>query len=236
MNNSDFKEAAERYKNEMIALYGAKAKESTETMETKSEEAEPVNKNITENENIENNESEEEIQNNTENESDPENNIEAPIQEITDDEIEKRFPPPVIPDFIKNSESKVENDSFGFLKISVRTGSGGIPIEGSTVIVSQTVDGEEKIIKLMNTNSSGDTETLKLPAPKKPSGNSPQDFAQFSTYNISAFSEGYFREASKDAPIFEGITSIQTFFLVPEPFNYDSNADTINYQNEEPII
>lgn len=208
MNTSDFKETSERYKKEMLNLYGSKLNQAADS--------EPIKK-------------------------------EEPKQEIAEDkenddknldkkEIDERFPPPVIPDFIKNNEKVSDNNSFGFLKVSVKTGNGGIPIENSAVTVSETIDGREKIIKLMLTNSSGDTDTIKLPAPKKPDGNQPQDFEHYSTYNISAFSEGYFREVSHNAPIFEGITSIQTFFLVPEPYNYDSNEDSLNYQNDEPNV
>lgn len=208
MNTSDFKEAAERYKKEMLDLYGAKP-EQTSTPEPEDQE-----------------ELKEETEKNEEKES----------EALDENKMEERFPPPELPDFIRAKNSGSDNDSFGFLKVSVKTGNGGIPIENSAVTVSQTVDGEEKIIKLMLTNSSGDTDTIKLPAPKKPSGNQPEDFEHYSTYNISAFSEGYFREESRNAPIFEGITSIQTFFLVPEPYNYDSNQDTLNYRNDEPVV
>ncbi len=216
MNTSDFKETAERYKKEMIDLYGAK---STTVPDAASEKTEEINN-----------------KGNEENQEENTESIQESKNESTENNIEERFPSPVIPDFIKSAQKTPKNDSFGYLKVSVRTGNGGIPIENSAVTVSETVNGKENIIKLMLTNSSGDTETIKLPAPKKPDGNQPQDYEHFSTYNISAFSEGYFREVSRDAPIFEGITSIQTFFLVPEPYNYDSNADTLNYQNEEPII
>ncbi len=208
MNTSDFKEASERYKQEMLDLYGTKMQPR--------QVPEP--------------EDQEEFKKETEKTEKKESEV------LDESRIEEKFPPPVIPDFIRAESSERENDSFGFLKVSVKTGSGGIPIENSAVTVSQTVDGEEKIIKLMLTNSSGDTDTIKLPAPKKPPGNQPEDFGHYSTYNISAFSEGYFRAESLNAPIFEGITSIQTFFLVPEPYNYDSNQDTMNYRNDEPIV
>lgn len=214
MNNSDFKEAAERYKKEMIDLYGAKSNQDT------------ISEHVKEEEDNKEEENKKEIKDNQKNDAD----------ELTEDKIDERFPPPVIPDFIKNPQSDIQNDSFGYLKVSVRTGNGGIPIEGSAVTVSQTVDGKESIVRMLSTDSSGDTETIKLPAPKKPSGNEPQDYEHYTTYNISAFSEGYFREVSENAPIFEGITSIQTFLLIPLPYNYDQDKNSIDYNNIEPDV
>ena len=234
MNNSDFKETAERYKKEMIDLYGAK--KSQDEVHESIEKEEPVK--IEEPIKIEEPVKVEEAEKTEENEK-KEENLQKDNEEFTEDKFAERFPPPVIPDFIKNAQSEDEkelNESFGYLKVSVRTGSGGIPVEGSAIVVSQTIDGKENIIRMLITDSSGDTETIKLPAPKKPSGNQPQDFEHYSTYNISAFSEGYFREASENAPIFENITSIQTFNLVPMPYNYNSTSDSIDYQNTEPEV
>ena len=50
------------------------------------------------------------------------------------------------------------------------------------------------------------------------------------------FSSSNSMPASVDAPIFAGITSVQTFYLIPEPFDYNSGEQTIVDRNPEPLI
>ena len=53
---------------------------------------------------------------------------------------EERFPPPVIPDFISEVPKPDINNSYGNLKVSVRTGNGGRPVKGSLVTISEIID------------------------------------------------------------------------------------------------
>jgi len=161
---------------------------------------------------------------------------EMPFQPIPQEEIDidKKYPPPVLPEFILFENNR--DTAYGYLKVNVRTGNGGLPLEGSLVTVSEIRDGKEHIIKLMTTDSSGSTETLRLPAPLQTADDTPQDYEKFSKYNISVYSKGYFREVSVDAPVFANITSVQTFYLIPEPFDYNSGERTIIDRNPEPEI
>lgn len=213
MSNSDFKEQAEKYKQEMMKLYNVTPQKKP-TPPVKDEIKETETPNI------------------PEEESNEEKN-EATDRTISEEDIEKRFPMPEIPDFIRENNIP---DSSGYLKVSVRTGNGGLPVENSLVTISEVKDGREHIIRMLTTDSSGNTETIKLPAPINTEGNTPESYNNFSKYNISAFSEGFFRETSVDAPIFSGVTSLQTFYLIPEPFDYDSGEQTIVDRNNEPII
>lgn len=213
MSNSDFKEQAEKYKQEMMKLYNVTPQKKPNP---------PVKDEVNETE----------IPNVPEEESFEEKN-EVTESSISEEDIEKRFPIPEIPDFIR--ENKIP-DSSGYLKVSVRTGNGGLPIENSLVTISEIRDGKEHIIRMLTTDSSGNTETIRLPAPINTEGSTPESYNSFSKYNISAFSEGFFRETSVDAPIFSGITSLQTFYLIPEPFDYNSGEQTIVDRNNEPII
>ncbi|MGN0612916.1 MAG: hypothetical protein ACI4JB_03370 [Porcipelethomonas sp.] len=270
MDNSDFRKTAERYKKEMLELYGAKptpaakpesvpagsdsvSSEANETqdpnniagnIENQSLEANqteaPNNKaGNMENQSLEANQTENPYNKtgNIENQGLEANQTERPVSEAEGiKSIDERFPPPELPEFIKANAPAENNDSFGYLKVSVKTGNGGLPLAGSLVTVSEIKDGKENIIKIMNTDSSGATEILKLPAPKNYLGNTPQGYEQFSKYNISAYNKGYFRETSVDAPIFDGITSIQNFNLIPEPFEYDSGDNVIVDSNQEPEV
>ena len=210
LSNFDFKDTAEKYKKEMMKLYGAKS-------QAQSESAVP---NVS---------------------SPPERPLQPPMPEMPfqpippeEIDIDEKYPPPILPDFILSENNR--DTAYGYLKVNVRTGNGGLPLEGSLVTVSEIKDGKEHIIKLMTTDSSGSTETLRLPAPLQTADDTPQDYEKFSKYNISVYSEGYFRESSVDAPVFANITSLQTFYLIPEPFDYNSGERTIIDRNPEPEI
>lgn len=207
MNNPDFDEEVEKHKKEMMRLYGSNGAEKY------SQPLEEANQ--TEMPNIPKEKNEQETE-----ETSPEQ------------EIEERFPVPEIPDFIR--ESTPENDSYGYLKVSVRTGGGGLPVANSLVTISEIKDGRENVIRMLTTDSSGNTEIIRLPAPINLEGSTPGSYDNFAKYNISAYSDGYYRETSVDAPIFSGVTSVQTFYLIPEPFDYNSGENTIVAKNNEP--
>lgn len=256
LDNSNFKDTAEKYKNEMMKLYSAKS--------------EPVIS--------------EEIQKTAEiNELSEELQETAP--EITLENLEEKYPPPVLPAFMQsegttrpqpeqiisyndgqtnristirdnefpnyNIPSAPEHDSenisdaesenpeyteYGFLKVAVSTARGDIPVPNAAVTISrQSADGE-KIIKLTNTDINGYTETFRLPSPPAGNGDSPEDFERFAIYNAEVFAKGFYREISRNIPIFKDITSVQNFNLIPEPYAYDSGGNYIAYYNQEPEI
>ena len=220
LNDNDLKQTAEKYKKEMLEMFRSKNNDTKDIS--------PAAADI----NIEPKETTE-VQ--------PDNDIlekasKENEENITeDDDIEKRYPPPVIPDFIKAGSKPQERDSFGYLKVRVNTGNGGIPIPGNSVIISEIKDGKEELVKMLMTDTSGETETLKLPTFRNPNGNSPQDYTEASTYNVSVVSEGYFSELSRNVSVFDGVTSVQSFSLIPEPFDFTSD-ETVVFDNPEPPV
>ena len=198
----------DRYKQEMMDMYGKKKTEE------KPPEPEPKK-------------------------DEPKEEKAVPEKEDTDtedDDIDKRFPPPVIPDFIKPLPPPLPpEDAFGFLKVSVRTGGGGIPVGGNPVVISRTDEKGESLVRMLMTDQSGDTETVKLPTYKNPDGTLPDDYKAAMEYNISVGSDGYFSEESRGVSVFDGVTSIQTFNLVPEPFDYTTD-ETVIFDNPEPEV
>lgn len=267
MNESSFKEAAERYRNEMIKLYGTKP--------------EPVPESVTE--------AEPEVIPEPEPEQTeiPEETEKLPEQTAGDeDDIEKKYPPPEIPVFMQtecggtrphpeavinyddgqtntisksresempdynienppdHSETPVQTEpsanpmenTWGYLKVTVRTGSNGIPVPNASVTITRRYDGKEEMVRFTTTDRNGDTETFRLSAPPQGTGNTPQDFEHYSVYDAAVFAKGYYREVSRNIPIFEGITSIQGFNLIPEPYSFDSGGNYISYGNQEPEV
>ncbi len=274
MNNSNFKETAEKYRNEMMKLYGTKPKPEVINNPVQIPESEPKP------ENTEPLEQYEQIMDyNAENE-------EASDYTHDTEDIEKKYPPPEIPVFMQmdsvstrpqpeavvsyddgqtNNNTKMREaempdyniqvppehsevpeqtppssnpleNKWGYLKITVRTGSNGIPVPNAAVTISRRYNGNEEIISMSTTDINGDTEIFRLSAPAQGSGNQPQDFNHYSVYDIAVYAKGYYREVSRNVPIFEDITSIQAFNLIPEPYSFDSGGNFISYGNQEPEI
>lgn len=140
-----------------------------------------------------------------------------------------------IPQETPPSSNPLEN-KWGYLKITVRTGSNGIPVPNASVTVSRRYDGKEEIISMTTTDISGDTEVFRLSAPSQGNSNTPQDYDNYSVYDVAVYARGYYREVSRNVPIFENITSIQGFNLIPEPYSFDSGGNFISYGNQEPEV
>lgn len=119
-------------------------------------------------------------------------------------------------------------ESIGFLIAEVRTANGAIPIEGARVYVYAADDQQNDVIYSLRTDISGRTERVALDAKSKELSMSPGNVQPFTIYNITATADGYYSSDKSRVPIFEGVTSILPFNLIPlsehsdpESFNPD---------------
>lgn len=112
---------------------------------------------------------------------------------------------------------------FGYMIVRVTTARGAIPLEGAVVTVSnyrpEFEGGRGDTIAAYTTNSSGLTERFSLPAPPRALSMSPGNGKSYETYNISVAKNGYYQQYYINAPVFEGITSIQNADMIPLPDN-----------------
>ena len=119
----------------------------------------------------------------------------------------------------------MNNDSMGtgYMIVRVTTARGAIPLEGAVVTVSDYLGEDVKdrgnAIYTLTTNSSGLTEKFALPAPPRNLSLSPGNGKSYLTYNIAVAKDGYFQQNYINAPVFEGITSIQSADMIPLPDN-----------------
>ncbi len=108
---------------------------------------------------------------------------------------------------------------FGYMIVRVTTARGAIPLEGAIVTVSDYFDeGESErgnAIATYITNSSGLTERIALPAPPRALSMSPGNGKSYQTYNVKVDKDGYYQQNYINAPVFEGITSIQNADMIP---------------------
>lgn len=105
-------------------------------------------------------------------------------------------------------------ESIGFLIAEARTANGAIPVEGVRVYVYPS-DNESDVIYSLRTGASGRTEKVALDTKSKELSMEPGNEQPFAIYNITATAEGYYSSDKSRVPIFEGITSILPFNLVP---------------------
>ncbi len=113
--------------------------------------------------------------------------------------------------------------------VRVTTARGAIPLGAATVTVSnydpEFENGRGDVIAVYTTNSSGLTERFALPAPPRALSMSPGNGKSYLTYNISVAKDGYYQQYYINAPVFEGITSIQNADMIP----LSDNGQTDNF-------
>ncbi len=119
---------------------------------------------------------------------------------------------------------------FGYMIVRVTTARGAIPLEGAIVTVSDYYgENEEKrrdVIGTYLTDRSGLTERFPLLAPPRALSMSPGNGKSYQTYNIKVDKNGYFQQNYINAPVFEGITSIQNADMIPLPENGQTDRYT----------
>ena len=110
-------------------------------------------------------------------------------------------------------------EGLGYMIVRVTTARGAIPLEGATVMVSDYLDENTRergnAIYTLTTNSSGLTDKFALPAPPRSLSMTPGNGKSYLTYNIAVAKDGYYQQNYINAPVFEGITSIQNADMIP---------------------
>lgn len=112
-----------------------------------------------------------------------------------------------------------DTSGMGYMIVRVTTARGAIPLEGAVVTVSDYLPEDEKergnAIYTLKTNASGLTDKFALPAPPRALSMSPGNGKSYLTYNIAVTKDGYYQQNYINAPVFDGITSIQTADMIP---------------------
>ncbi len=108
-----------------------------------------------------------------------------------------------------------ENDSVGFLIVSVNTANGALPVEGATVTIYGGNEAESDVIYSLKTDQSGRTEKVVLSTKDKELSTVPGNVAPFKSYNIEVSAPGFYDNNYINVPIFQGITSLQSVSLIP---------------------
>ena len=111
------------------------------------------------------------------------------------------------------NNSSTEN--IGYLVVRVSTARGAIPLENATVSVRGTSVQNSDIIYSLETDESGLTPRLPLPAPPKSNSLSPDQSTPYSLWSIDVFKKGYVTARYESVPVYPEITSVQNAELIP---------------------
>lgn len=136
------------------------------------------------------------------------------------------------------SDSRENKSGTGYLTFKTRTAQSALPVENVRITVSLSEAGNTAPIATVISDRNGNTERIELPAPPRMQSMSP-GFARepFSRYNVRAEADGFYTSEFFGAPVFEGVTSVQTVNLIPlaeytpEPFGtrfYESAPDSFS--------
>lgn len=110
-----------------------------------------------------------------------------------------------------------QEESIGYLKVKVSTARGAIPLEGATVRVRAEGFGDTGAVYSLETDSSGLTDILPLPAPPRSLSQEPNGSIPYSLWEVSVFCDGFISAIFSGVPVYTGITSVQNANLVPLP-------------------
>lgn len=107
-------------------------------------------------------------------------------------------------------------ENAGYLIVLVTTAINTIPVAGSRVVISETKNGSESTVYILETDISGRTDKIPLYAPPKEASLVPNPTGPvYSLYNLTVYKEGYYPQSAINVPIFQGITSFQGITLYP---------------------
>lgn len=244
MDKRDMAAQAERYKREMMKLYGKSTvipervnhapitEEAVPAVNVLPEEDEPP---VAE-------EAEREIQTEVDSADLPGN----------PEDIEKRYPEPDLSELTTNFQENREDESGqklgaylddmeyngkGVIVVNVRAGDQADPIENAVVHISSINDGNRFYNATGVTDNSGTTQRFIVPTPSLSYSQTPDSRVRpYALYDISVTAKGFFNARSVDVPVFEGITSVQNFSMVPLPLYMNANEETVTYYNQEPNL
>jgi hypothetical protein len=130
------------------------------------------------------------------------------------------------------NNSSTEN--IGYLVVRVSTARGAIPLENATVSVRGTSAQSSDIIYSLETDESGLTSRLPLPAPPKSNSLSPDQSTPYSLWSIDVFKKGYVTARYESVPVYPEITSVQNAELIPLSEGF-MPYESVN-QNEAPNL
>ncbi len=135
------------------------------------------------------------------------------------------------------TEPPAEQTEVGWLQVITRSAGNARAVPGVSVRITSGTQMQEQLEYVSVTNESGETPKIELPVPAASlSLNCNETRKPYSTYDVSVYADGFYRQVSEAVPVFAGTTSRQIFHMIPLPSYLQEPPKTIVYQNTEPNL
>ncbi len=242
MEKIDIASQAEKYKQEMMKLYGKSSSTPPETA-PKAVPAVNVRPETEELPEVENEQGNNIV-------TEPEEDLSVQIE----DSIDERYPEPDLSELESDyGESMDAQDASepapyiddensmgtgrGYILVNVRAGDNAEPIKNATVHITAISNGNRLLIGTGSTDESGTTKRFEVSLPDASYSQTPDSSVRpYNLFDISVTANGFFNARSVDVPVFDGVTSVQTFNMVPVPLFMKSGEETVTIYNREPNL
>ncbi|MEE1018854.1 MAG: hypothetical protein UH824_05175 [Acutalibacteraceae bacterium] len=125
-------------------------------------------------------------------------------------------------------------DAFGSLAVQVTTARGAVPVDGALVVISEDgEDGAERMLFTLQTNNSGETQTVRLATYPLSLSQNPDFFGKpYKDYTITTSKPGYYTVINKNVPVFADRFSIQHVNMIALPENFTGDKTIIITERE----
>lgn len=125
-------------------------------------------------------------------------------------------------------------DAFGSLAVQVTTARGAVPVDGALVVISEDgEDGAERMLFTLQTNRSGETQTVRLATYPLSLSQNPDFFGKpYKDYTITTSKPGYYTVINKNVPVFADRFSIQPVNMIALPENFTGDKTIIITERE----
>lgn len=123
---------------------------------------------------------------------------------------------PINQDEVINGNETISNTEVGYIKVSVYTALGALPVPGAVVtIYTKDNGGDENAIVQLITDATGNVPKIELPVMYDPSVPKEMQKYNFSTYNMRIQALGYYIVNVLDLRIFPDISTDYKVDLIP---------------------
>lgn len=125
-------------------------------------------------------------------------------------------------------------DAFGSLAVQVTTARGAVPVDDALVVISEDgEDGAERMLFTLQTNNSGETQTVRLATYPLSLSQNPDFFGKpYKDYTITTSKPGYYTVINKNVPVFADRFSIQHVNMIALPENFTGDKTIIITERE----
>ncbi len=108
-----------------------------------------------------------------------------------------------------------ENSATGQVKVQTFLAQQAYPLGDVNLIISKRFNDIEYVFYELQTNATGISDNITLPAPPRANSQQPYQQDPFTTYLITAYKQGFISEEPYEIEIFENIKAIQPIEMLP---------------------